>query len=92
MIDHIFRHLKFCKKYCLLCLMYYTNHIVDACILKKCVIFSSYRHLLNSTGSGALLGSLLDHILFNPNLWVKASPKVTDILCRYIYSNLISLR
>ena len=35
-----------------------------------------HRHLVHSPGSGALLGSLLDHILFNPNLWVKTPPKV----------------
>ncbi|XP_068720916.1 lipopolysaccharide-responsive and beige-like anchor protein [Montipora capricornis] len=40
------------------------------------ILVSLARHLLNSLSSGLLLGSLLDHILFNPNLWVKASPKV----------------
>nr|XP_058950691.1 neurobeachin-like [Pocillopora verrucosa] len=40
------------------------------------ILLSLARHLLSSSGSGDLLGSLLDHILFNPNLWVKASSKV----------------
>ena len=60
-----------------LCLL---NQVLFVSMRSEDIMFCC-RHLLSSTGSGDLLGSLLDHILFNPNLWVKASPKV-NILCR----------
>ncbi|XP_048589684.1 neurobeachin-like isoform X3 [Nematostella vectensis] len=50
-----------------------TSHLTEQSLN---ILLSLARHLLYTPGSGALLGNLLDHMMFNPNLWVNTPAKV----------------